>query len=51
MLTVAELIKELQEFPADAKVYAYEGEIIGVVVVSGEGGCRQQLGYILTPTR
>jgi hypothetical protein len=46
MLTVAELIKQLGEYPANAFAYAYEGEIVGVVVVDAD---HNELGYILAP--
>lgn len=45
MITVAELIDQLQKFPPDAQVYAYEGEIVGVVVVDAK--THEQLGYIV----
>lgn len=44
MKRVSDMIAELQKFPADALCYAYEGEIIGVVVVTSDG---DELGYIL----
>lgn len=52
-MKVKELINELQKYPQDAGVYAYEelwelrhlpGTGVGVVVVSGE----EQLGFIKT---
>jgi hypothetical protein len=39
------LIEELQKYPADSLVYAYEGEITGVVIISSDG---KQLGAIET---
>jgi len=45
MITVAELLKELEEYPADALVYAYEGERTGIVIVSADRGLKQ-LGFI-----
>lgn len=30
--TVGEIIKELQEYPEDAECYAYEGEVIGLII-------------------
>lgn len=42
-LTVEELVNELQKYPPDATVYAYEGEITGVVITK-DG---EMLGYIL----
>lgn len=32
MRTVESLITELQKFPPQAKCYAYEGEVIGIVI-------------------
>jgi len=45
MITIAELIKELQKYPPDALAYAYEGEIIGIVIVDAKE--TKQLGEIL----
>jgi hypothetical protein len=45
MITVAKLIEELQKYPRDALVYAYEGEFIGIVIVSDDEQ-RKQLGEI-----
>lgn len=40
MLKVKDLIKELEKFPQDADCFAYEGEIIGVVINYGDKqGC------------
>lgn len=48
MKTVAQLISDLQKFPQDARCYAYEGEVIGVVVAERtEAGYLKQLGYII----
>jgi hypothetical protein len=33
MIGVKEMIESLQKYPSDALCYAYEGEVIGVVVV------------------
>ncbi len=33
MITVLELIEKLKKFPEEAKVYPYEGEFIGIVIV------------------
>ena len=33
MKTVKELIAELKKFPEDALTYAYEGEVVGIVVI------------------
>jgi len=41
-MTVAELITELIKYPSSAEVYAYEGEITGVVIKTG----KEQLGCI-----
>lgn len=38
MRTIKSLIRELQKFPDDALVYAYEGEVCAVVIqVGGKG--------------
>lgn len=34
MKTVKQLIEELKQFPLDAKCYAYEGEVTGLVIVT-----------------
>jgi len=44
MKTVAELIKELQAFPPDSKVHAYEGEAIGLTVYNPAGD--REIGFI-----
>jgi len=36
MKTVKQLIDDLSKFPEDAKCYAYEGEVIGIIVTDGE---------------
>lgn len=49
MITVARLIEELQKYPPDALAYAYEGEFVGIVIVShkeGSNGLRKHLGEI-----
>lgn len=53
MLTVAQLIERLRAYPPEANVYAYEGEVTGIVVVSGPPHTdgpparpRQQFGII-----
>lgn len=39
MITVKQLKKELESFPDDALVYAYEGESAGIgILVAGEEG-------------
>lgn len=43
MKTVQEIIQELVEFPPDAHVYAYEGEMVGLVIVDNGGN---QIGTI-----
>jgi hypothetical protein len=43
MLTVAELIAALSAYPKDAFVYAYEGEVTGVVIVDRD---HTEIGYI-----
>jgi len=45
MLTVKKLIEELKKFPEDSFCYAYEGGIIGVVIVDGSSN---ELGYVTT---
>lgn len=45
-LTVKELIEELQKYPSDAVVYAYEGESIAIIITDRNSG--KQLGEILT---
>jgi hypothetical protein len=40
---VSKLIEELGKFPPDALAYAYEGEVIAVVVVDANG---RELGWI-----
>lgn len=44
MIRVSRLIEELQKFPQDALAYAYEGEVVGVVVRSRDDA--KQIGYI-----
>jgi len=48
MIPVAKLIEELKKYPSDALAYAYDGEFIGIVIVSrgtdSKGG--DQLGEI-----
>ncbi len=46
MITVKKAIEELQKFPLDASLYAYEGEMVGIVVVAISKGKRKYLGYI-----
>jgi hypothetical protein len=48
MITVGELLKQLEQYPLGAFVYAYEGEITGVVIVDDE--C-EELGVILAPAQ
>lgn len=43
MLTVAELIAALSAYPKDAFVYAYEGEVTGVVIVDSTD---KEIGYV-----
>lgn len=42
MKTVAALIADLSKFPLDAHCYAYEGEIVGIVICKSD----VELGYI-----
>ena len=54
MITVAKLIKELQKYPSKALAYAYEGEFVGIVIVSREkdaDGWRKFLGQIRASER
>lgn len=44
MIKVKRLVEILQTLPEDALLYPYEGEIIGIVVLSGDK--RKELGYI-----
>jgi hypothetical protein len=37
MKTVAELMRELEKFPDDARCWAYEGEVTGIVIESKNG--------------
>ncbi len=34
MIKVSKLIEELKKYPPDALAYAYEGEFVGIVIVS-----------------
>ena len=43
MITISELREKLSIYPSDASVYAYEGEVRGLVVVQGD----DQLGVIV----
>lgn len=44
MMEIRKLIAELKKFPMDAKAYAYEGEITGIVIRSSND--RRELGHI-----
>ena len=44
MMTVEHMINELKKYPSEAKCYAYEGEVIGLVVVDEN---KEELGYII----
>ncbi len=48
MITVKKLIEELKKYPPDALAYAYEGEFVGIVIVSldKDGKRLKQLGEI-----
>ncbi len=37
MITVGYLKKRLAEIPDNALVYAYEGEVVGIIIVGGLG--------------
>ena len=41
MRTVKELIEELNKFDGDLECYAYEGEIVGVVIQHKDDCCEQ----------
>lgn len=43
MIRLSKLIEELQKFPGDAFVYAYEGEVTGLVIVAHPN---KELGFI-----
>ena len=45
MMRIKKLIERLKEFPEDAYAYAYEGEIVGIVIRSANN--EKQLGWIL----
>lgn len=45
MIPVKRLVQELEKLPEDALAYAYEGEIIGIVIATPDG---KELGYIPT---
>jgi hypothetical protein len=36
MIAVKKMIEELEKYPKDAQVYAYEGEITGLVIVDSK---------------
>jgi hypothetical protein len=44
MIRIERLIEALKKFPSDARAYAYEGEVTGIVVRSADN--REQLGWI-----
>lgn len=44
-ITVKSMIEQLSKYPEDALCYAYEGEIIGVVIADKED--KKELGYII----
>ena len=49
MIKTSKLIEELQKFPPNSYAYAYEGEIVGIVVVSSQDNTspnNKELGYI-----
>lgn len=41
---MGELIEELSKFPRDGEVWAYEGEVTGVIVADRKG--KHELGYV-----
>ena len=47
MITVQTLMQKLKQYPPNALVYAYEGEGIGIVIVSAaNAGPREQIDFI-----
>lgn len=44
MIKVKELIEILKSLPEDALVYAYEGEVVAIVIRSSDN--KTELGYI-----
>lgn len=49
MIKTLDLIKELKKFPPNSYAYAYEGEIVGIVLVSSQniGSPKtKEFGYI-----
>lgn len=49
MITIKELIKELEKYPANAEIYAYQGEKDGIVIVKKKGKVYDQIGFIKAP--
>ncbi|MEW5941374.1 MAG: hypothetical protein AB1750_17045 [Chloroflexota bacterium] len=45
MIPIKRLMEILQELPEDALAYAYEGEVVGIILVSADD---KELGYIPT---
>jgi hypothetical protein len=45
MIPVKRLIEILQEVPEDALAYGYEGEVVGIIIVSADD---KEIGYIPT---
>ena len=47
MITVQKLMQKLKQYPPNALVYAYEGESIGIVIVSAaKGGKGEEIDFI-----
>lgn len=49
MISVKNLIEHLKTYPKDAMVYGYEGEDVGIGILSGSkgpNGFREYLGFI-----
>ncbi len=44
MITVKKLIEILQSLPEDALAYAYEGEVVAIVIRTSDN--KNELGYI-----
>ena len=47
MIKVSQAREMLEQYPEDAFVYAYEGEVTGFVVVETFGGPYNELGVVM----
>lgn len=45
MIPIKRLMEILRELPEDALAYSYEGEVIGIIIVSADD---KEIGYIPT---